>query len=543
MRSDSGFPTLDSQKASEALENLKALHVKAAVQCVTESGDPGEAMRRIVEEFLHESDTGSRVFLDQMIREYDAWTEPRLGEIKERIESAAARCERGAGLEAVLQITELLEEWDGISQPVQLMEEKKGIEEPRSKEVCRVVLNLCRNLEFEQDRIEDALMLTRALLETFPELSSTANQISKAIGGIEDRIELSSSTKALDALMQAADSFKESRTQFNYVIKAKGFGPASSGSVGEFYGAFVTAVEKTAGTIYQEMPWLIVRKTVIEMHNNEVLSHQAARLMTQGILDHKNPSPKVVERLRRDLRDLERHETWDRLKSQSLSYDQKLTLIAKLLDGADAEEREALLILRSALMKKIADRKARRWGFAVVVAIIIIAAIVNNINEKRSAELSREPASPSSSTRYTSPRQPATALIEQKPPVGSNRLLSENEVRYCVFQKERLDILESMLNKRSAELDAQGRKLDAQSQRGFTSQAALDRHNADVGRYNAGLAAYRKIRDRYNALVQDYNARCSNYRYRVGVLQKLQREAALKRAALEKDAQIIFNSW
>jgi hypothetical protein len=86
---------------------------------------------------------------------------------------------------------------------------------------------------------------------------------------------------------------------------------------------------------------------------------------------------------------------------------------------------------------------------------------------------------------------------QTKPPIGSGRTMSTDEIRYCVFESARID---------------------------FMKPLATD--NARI--------------ETFNRYVEDYNSRCSSFRYRSGTLEAIRREAAERASVLEIDARRRF---
>lgn len=89
------------------------------------------------------------------------------------------------------------------------------------------------------------------------------------------------------------------------------------------------------------------------------------------------------------------------------------------------------------------------------------------------------------------------SLIETKPSVGEGRALSINEIRYCVFESERIERMKPLASS-----------------------------NARI--------------DIFNEYVRDYNSRCGRFRYRRGTLEQVRREAAQRATSLEQEAHRRF---
>jgi hypothetical protein len=91
---------------------------------------------------------------------------------------------------------------------------------------------------------------------------------------------------------------------------------------------------------------------------------------------------------------------------------------------------------------------------------------------------------------------------EVKPPAGTSLTLDRSQLRYCLSENIRLDLIERLVNTRS---------------------------NVQV--------------DSYNARVEDYNARCSQYRYYRNDMDAARASVESRRSALDAEARTIVASW
>ena len=504
LRSVSGFPIPDQQQVSGALTSLRLNHAKAAVACIIAAKSPGEALTEIVEAFLDWSNDDVGHVLDLIVREYDAWSQPHLGRIKEKIESDIAIYRGGSDQCPVEQLVKLLAEWDAINQPVQLLDESKGHEEPRSKEIYGIVQDFCLWLANENGQYKEALAISRALLETFPELPAVAAQISRDVDVLESLAEEAKSNKLMGPLIEAQEAIQEKISDFDNDAFTSGFGPKSRGLAKRLHDAFSDAAARTAGTELADMPWMVVRGLAIDL-NNKQDSPEGACSILEGLISHKGttPSKAVVDKLRDDLRTLRRNLKWEELKRVSGDVPKGLALVSSLLDGADADERGALLQFKKALERKRAATVRKRvfWGLA---AAGLAGFLIYDANKKPSytpRPLPTATFAPSGSPPTSSPNSSASSqFTEQMPAPGTDRVLGKREVRYCIFQGGRLDILRDLVSR-----------------------------NRET--------------DRFNALVSDFNSRCSSFRYRRGVLQAIEAEVPGKRSDLRVDALHLLSSW
>ncbi len=501
LRSVSDFPTPDQQQVSSGLTAVRGLHAKAAVTCITAAENPGKTLTEIVEAFLAWGDDNVEHLLDLIVREYDAWSQPNLGTIKERIEADIATCRGGGDTIPVERILRLLAEWDAISQPVQLLEESKGHEEPRSKEIYEIVRDFCLWLANENGQFEEALTISRALLETFPELPAVAAQLSQDVEALESLAEEAKSVELMGPLIEAVDAIQTERSAFCDHVVGSGFGPKSRGLAKGLYDAFLDVAGKSAGTEYADMPWMVVRGLAIDLNNNHA-SPEAACEVLEVLISHmgETPSKAVADQLKIDQRTIQRNLKWEELQRISGNVQKGIALVSELLDGADADERAALVELKTALERKRSStvRKRMFWGLAAA-AFVVFLIYDSNKKPSYSPRPSQTTAYLPSTTRSSSSTA-SSQYEEQIPLPGSDRVLNRSQVRYCTFQHERLDILR-------------------------------------------GLIASNTEIDRYNSLVSDFNSRCSSFRYRQGVLQTIEAEVSGRRQHLRQDAQRLLSSW
>ena len=504
LRSVSGFPIPDQQQVSGALTALRLNHAKAAVACIIAAKSPGEALTEIVEAFLAWSDDDVGHLLDLIVREYDAWSQPNLGRIKERVESDIAIYRGGSDHCPVEQLVKLLAEWDAINQPVQLLDESKGHEEPRSKEIYEIVRDFCLWLANENGQYQEALTISRALLETFPELPAVAAQISRDVDVLESLAEEAKSNDLMRSLIEAQEAIQENISDFDNDAFTSGFGPKSRGLAKRLHDAFSDATARTAGTELADMPWMVVRGLAIDL-NNKQDSPEGACSILEGLISHKGttPSKAVVDKLRDDLRTLRRNLKWEELKRVSGDVPKGISLVSELLEGADPDERAALLRLKRGLIQK-RNTKVGKWAFWGLAAASLVGFLIYDANKKPSYTPRPSPTAtfaPSGSSLTSSPNSSASSqFTEQLPAPGTDRVLGKTEVRYCIFQGGRLDILRDLISS-----------------------------NRET--------------DHFNDLVADFNSRCSKFRYRQGVLRAIEAEALGKQPDLRVDARRLLSLW
>lgn len=511
LRSVAGFQPPNEELIAKALDRLRDRHAEAALACIAGSDHPGAAMTAIVESFQPDSERPVLRLLDLVIEKYDASVAPRLNRIKDEIEQMIACCREQEAPLDLDTLQHLLAEWDEIGQAVQLRKEAKSLEEPRSRELCVLVRDFCVWLANEKKRYGEALAISRELLATFPELPLTADKLREDVETLKSLAEEAAALRHIQPLILAREAAERDIGKLNADLLNGGFGPHGCGLALSLFEAFIGAVRGSRDTTEAELPWLLVRDLAIALNNEHDLP-VAARNLLKGLLSHAAmaPSPAFVEKLEDDRRTIDRNLAWQELKSARGNPDRALGAVNRLLVGAAGPEREKLQDLKAAIEKPKAARNRRSIFWALAAAAFVgFLIFAGDKAPKHQPRITAPP--PAAAVPRTTPQPPPsaatpslpvtpTAAPEEIPANGHDRLLNKNEVRYCVFQGERIDLLRRLATT-----------------------------NADIGRFNA--------------LIRDFNGRCNSFRYRPGALQAIERELPGQLDALSRDASRIAAEW
>lgn len=138
------------------------------------------------------------------------------------------------------------------------------------------------------------------------------------------------------------------------------------------------------------------------------------------------------------------------------------------------------------------------WVWAVFIGFIVIVAISSNSGTSNG----NAPAASSAPNSVAAPAQAVPVWQEEKPPVGTGRTFSSNEIRYCKSESIRVDAMQSALNERSS---------------------------VEI--------------KRFNQIVSDYNSRCADYRYRNGTLEPVVAEVEKNRNRLAGEGRSRVFGW
>ena len=124
-----------------------------------------------------------------------------------------------------------------------------------------------------------------------------------------------------------------------------------------------------------------------------------------------------------------------------------------------------------------------------------------------------------------SPVQQSSSQLEYTvPAVGTSRVLSLPELRWCVRQQGIVERDARELERATLGLDRDRRNLELNAPGAYASEFQVDKYNAEVSRFNSDLQAYESDQQRHNRQIEDYNSRCGSFQYRPGELERARRE-------------------
>ncbi|MBL4805795.1 MAG: hypothetical protein JKY31_00720 [Rhodobacteraceae bacterium] len=489
-RERTGFPGIELQHLQDRLKDLEILHARTAAVGIWSLDRPGEAMERIVETELRRHPTS--LFLGEFVRYYDNLSEPDLVRVSDEIDTCIERArESDADLGVLVgAISDLLIKWDDINQPVQVYEQHQGHEEGKSKRIYEKLRVL--NLELAKNRGEftAALLLSEALLRTFPELESVAEVLKRDVAQLEELDEQQKQHQHIEPLIAACEAAKNELAGFKSDLARSGFSHASKGPVYDILVAFKAALPEM---VDESLAFVIVRDLALYINNDRNDPETAFRLI-DGLLSYGGllRSKELSQKLREEHTVLQRNWKQKELAANAGNTKAMLVAVNDLLNFSEGPERRSLRALKIKLVMKRTNELIK-LGVLIAAGLGFVGFLIFSTMDKPNARTPYQPPTPAAA-----PTQ--TVALETLPPVGRGLTLNRSQIRYCVFQGQRLDTIRPLTNT-----------------------------NNQI--------------DRFNRLIDDFNSRCSDYRYRSGALSSIQREAREKASELRADARRIVASW
>ena len=494
----------DREGITAALENLRERQARALFEGVQNPPDAVGAVTACTQEIITQKNEKQIDALGAALNAYHRCVDQELSLRRERISSTITSLRSDPdGPGNLSLIIDAVKFWQEVAEPFQLFEAYKGRDEPAAQGVLQEIRALAIDLANDFSRFDLALSLTKACQDAFNNLPRAVQQLDEDRSTIEGRIQASK----VEPLAIEIGNLGHNLQGLTTDLRRCGFGRSSVGSAKTLRSALSKAVISTKGSTASELPWLMMRSIAVKL-NNEFEDPTSALAFMKGLLDlaqELDATDEVLGRLREDTRAIERNkletDLLDHLKDGRLRA--AISAIENLLqDYKSPEERETLQKLKADVEgKKV--RQYLRWSFWPAVALIGI--VVANIDSgtttgpKPSQQSSYTPA-PAPTYSYTPAPPPIRAISEEKPPIGANLQFSEANIRYCSFQKVRLEFIKLRIS-----------------------------GNDEI--------------NEFNSIVDDYNARCAKYRYRVADRTAVEAELFSKKSQLEGDAQRMIDGW
>jgi hypothetical protein len=438
-------PAPDRAMLVAALDDLRRAHVVAALAGMAKTGRQGRIMSTLAESAVARNDCGR--FLSQLAERYDAASKPALDAIAARIDETVAKVRKAPDdAEALLApIRGLLDDWDEINQPIQLLEQLRGHEEGQSRALAQNLRKLALWLANDQECFEAALLITDALLATFPELDETAAQLINDGKTLREIVAGRARFKPLNDLKRLCEAAAKDPADLMRQVRKSGFSIYTQGQAGQIAKAFQAAAAVVRNTDLETAPWGMLRTLVrhlIAVREAGDVAHMIVTFMLQG---PTSPSQTIKRVLTEDRTNAA---LMARRNRQSLSPTPTPT-------PAPASWAKAQVPMIAETREK-GGGGGGGWFFALVaVAVGIGYLLISN-----PADRPTRPALETASAPYVAPRAPTirevpapikavptemaasralASVVESIPPVGRGRTLDIEELRWCTFESFRID--------------------------------------------------------------------------------------------------------
>ncbi|UPK12187.1 tetratricopeptide repeat protein [Bradyrhizobium sp. 155] len=518
VRQEIGLGRVDRDTVAEALSKLLDRQTKAVIEALGFEDRSVAVFDQFVSKVASGADSATIFMLDVYVSMY---RQTVASELSKRGEAVVALCEeirknpKPDG--TYRELEKAIRFWFALLRPVQTYETHRQREDAVTREMYGKVRELALHLSNERCEFESAAKIVAVASRVFGHLPRAADQMADDAKQLVELRNDKLADELLTPLLQACEQANNSHRTVECELLKAGFGSGSVGSIKSIFDKFVEAVNSTAKLPFSDTPWRLVRAIAISL-NNESSSPQAADKIIQGLLDYatqRPPTPEMTAVLREDQRAVRKNHVENDLTKnlQAQKWKEVEQLAERLLTlETDEENLKAARTIRdaAAAKRKAGTRVLWFWGI-VIVGGAIWAFLANSGSTGPQRSQYQPPPSNSNTTwpQTTSPSQTTTPPPQRNdsfdtgeaiPAVGTGLALTRANIRYCVFQRVRIEAARPLI------------------QAGVPSQ-------------------------RFGSAVDDYNSRCSDYRYRQSDKDAVDGELLGKRYSLESEGRGLAASW
>lgn len=511
-----GFSQVHPEMLRVALSKIESWHAECATACLAESACPGPNLSRVIGSTAQPGSLHFG-FLEATVRAYRAWVGKRLQQIDDALQDEISGMKLDPGDLAIAKRihagVDLWSEWNG---PVELWDQAKGLDEQRSYAICNKLRDLCLWLAYEMAQRKAALEITEGLQANFTKLPSMLKVLDEDATTLKRLVEEEAVSEAMSALQTSVEEANASIPAVRASLMSNGFSERSKGIALDLYRPFQEAVASTRGTEYAAVPWRMIRSVMIELNNQN--QREASERLGRDLLAiaEGKASAEFITTLKDDLRTVRSNIKWSQIEYCLKTNRRKEALpplhalIAEQAPGDDLDQLHKLYMkLQSDITEHTRRNKQRvlKWGVGVVLVCLWIgikscsddqdSRSVSTATPASATQLDSSTSSAATDTSVVPVEQPPATLDdgqETRPPIGSGRELSRDELRYCQFQHARIARAKSL--------------------------SSSDEEISNI-----------------NAVVDDFNTRCSNFRYREDDMTTVKADLAVRRSDTDREAR------
>lgn len=542
LRSVSGFGPVEPAQVKTALNRLRLVHARAALDAILANDDGIDHLATLADE-LSCASPGGRAFLEALLQEYEARIAPELGYAASKVRDSLAAVD--ADPEERRLITALaadLRAWDKLAQPLQNADRARGIDEHHSRELSGEIRAVCLSFANERELYSQALAISELAAEVFSELPDAAAKLEEDIETLSALSSQKAKAELLTPLGRAVSDAEGRHSETCAGLRQSGFSSEAPTPVREMHGAFASLIRMSNDIELNGMGARLVRNLGIDLCNESNDNHSALAIV-KGLLKHRSSLPvDMIKALEGDLKTLQRNLDFSAMtEAMKLGeLDEADRLAEGMLDGADTKTSGILLGVRSAIVERKQARKRKLIGWGVFAAISLAIIVANDNSNSRSS------SDTSASSAYDYPSDP----IEVTAPANVTDIAADDAAAAAAAASDAAAAAAAAASEAAAPYadDAGGSQIETPPAPYQTYRTVSVSELRYCKRQKARLEAVQSDQmsnpqiDRFNSAIEDYNSRCGSFRYRESDMDTVNREMASDQANIRAEAQDMIGS-
>lgn len=507
-RRKAGQPAPDREMFTETLSHIQGLHASMLAESLLRHKDAASEFDSIFDDELSSGEPSKLVSL--IVRAVEKLTEPKQKQIADAIKGYIEECANDTDriTSSVNAIIAQLKQWSVQQRLLSRYYRWRGHPPPASKTMFFLVRDFSLDLANNRDRLSEARLLTKSLEIAFGDIDDLKEMAETDLRAISEIIESREQQQRFQPLYDACEIAKRNPLKFAEVVKRHGLTQSAPGVAG----AFVTALSNfVAQGGDAEEAASVCRHLALHFNNDASDPRSAYNIVEFGrAFLASQLSVATVERLNEDGETIYQNWKLGELEAKKGDLAGMIQLLEQAIVKSPPGAKPDLNQLLEALKLKRKDKRVKLITYAAVALVVggpILYSAIEKANKphrpsstyERPAYPQTAPSAPSAPKSQPNSR-PVNLAQETMPPIQPGQTLSRDQIRYCIFQGHRLEVL---------------------------------RNYADTNF---------KI-DRFNFMINSFNDRCGDYRYRQTDMSAVQAEASSKSSDFQKEAAAIARGW
>lgn len=416
-RNGSGFAEVSALSDIVAELKDRRMHYRKIIKSVLDNFSFEKRIAivtAVVESATKSGEVNGPILVSDLVNAYEVDVQEFLGKEKEKIsslidklrESLDAKQPDNVSDQLVSELIELVENWDVVAQPLQIITKSQGLDHEESNQVAHLVRDTALYVFNEHDKLEFSQRLTNMLQKVFAEVEVVAERTASDAVALQEIAEERSQGESLFSIFEMCKSASKNieKSSSSAEIEAK---------------RIVSGGPQLVKDLLAKNPSL----EVVTRAKDEI----AFTLMNCAVVYGNNTKKwgMCIAYLEKAL-------------EYSVSPETKL-LIQKNLNVVKENNR---------LDTNVVSQESKGSGFAWFWIIGFIVFVIWISNNKQGSSTNTGSAVPTKNKSVTSNQK--ISLRYTKPSIGENNVLDLSEIRWCIRESIRIEAMRGLFDNNDA---------------------------------------------------------------------------------------------
>ncbi|MBT9167924.1 MAG: hypothetical protein DDT19_01268 [Syntrophomonadaceae bacterium] len=179
----------DTDSIKQEMQNRRDYMIGVMKNSLNNTKAPDKVLTEIVAKTMSDGKQHPPVLVEELTDKYQVEVQKYLDQLVGKIRNIMSSIQKQPKKTFEYQMPTLykyLKTWDQIAQPIQLIQQSKGIDDPHSKELAQDLRVLAINMANSYEMHPEAKQITKMVAEIFKELPRFAEKVSEDLTALED---------------------------------------------------------------------------------------------------------------------------------------------------------------------------------------------------------------------------------------------------------------------------------------------------------------------------------------------------------------------